>query len=72
MAVLVGGAFGVEAIGYEWVGLDGPERWQIAQVAAEEFMEMLGASLVLVAVLRFAAQIEAETPRALEASAGAE
>jgi len=76
MAVLLGGAFGVETIGYEWVGLDGPERWQIAQVAVEEFMEMLGASLVLVAVLRFAAQTESGAresgPRARVAAVGAE
>lgn len=76
MSVLVGGAFGVETIGYEWVGLDGPERWQIAQVAAEEFMEMLGATLVFVAVLRFAARSTvnegARAPRVRVAAVGAE
>ncbi len=58
MSVLVGGAFIVEVIGYEWVGLDGPESWQTTQVTVEELMEMSGASLVLVAVLRFATRVE--------------
>lgn len=62
VGVLVGGAFVVEAIGYEFVGLDGPHTWQIMQVAAEEFLEMLGASLVLVAVLRFAMRGRAKRP----------
>lgn len=54
LAVLLAGAVGVEVIGYE-MGLEGrPTPVLTTYVAIEEFCEMLGASLVLVASLRFA------------------
>ena len=54
VAIFLGGAVGVEVIGYELVGLHGPEHWQLAQVAAEEFMEMAGASVILVSAIHLA------------------
>jgi hypothetical protein len=54
LGVLAGGAVGVEVIGYEWVGDAATVGIKATQVAVEEFLEMTGATLVLVAVVRFA------------------
>jgi hypothetical protein len=53
-AVLGLGAVGVEAMGYQMVGDNAPRLLKTLQVATEEFLEMLGASIILRSSLQFA------------------
>ena len=54
MFVLVLGGVGVEVLGYELVGDDGPLSLRRPQVAAEEFLELVGVSVVLYGAVLFA------------------
>lgn len=65
IGVLVGGAVGVEAIGYETIDGQSALGVKTLQVAAEEFLEMLGASIVLVAAVRFALRERIPVPSRL-------
>ena len=50
-SIYVTGAAGLESIGYKILGNGAPPQLYRAEVAAEEFFEMLGGSLILYAVL---------------------
>lgn len=56
LVILGAGAVGVEAVGYELVGDNATIGLKTLQVAAEEFLEMLGGSVILVSTVRFAAR----------------
>jgi hypothetical protein len=54
----LGGAMGVEAIGYKLLHGVRTTLWYKAEVTLEEFMEMLGASLLLFATLKLNGALE--------------
>lgn len=68
LGILGAGAVGVEAVGYELVGDNAAVAVKTLQVAAEEFLEMLGASVILVSTVRFAAREELAVLTEVEAS----
>lgn len=67
--VLGAGAVGVEAVGYEQVGANASRGTKTLQVAAEEFLEMLGASIILISALRFALHEKVPVPSAASVAA---
>lgn len=69
LGILGLGAVGVEAIGYEFLGDNPTIGLKTLQVAAEEFLEMLGGSVILVSTVRFAAREVPAMPSEMEASA---
>ena len=68
LVILGAGAVGVEAVGYEIVGDNATAGLKTLQVAAEEFLEMLGGTVILVATVRFAAREELPVPRTAHAN----
>lgn len=52
------GAVGMEVIGYEFLR-EGPRLYQVLEIAAEEFMEMLGASTILCGAAFYVLEAEA-------------
>jgi hypothetical protein len=68
LVVLGAGAVGVEAVGYEQLGANATLGTKTLQVAVEEFLEMLGASILLISALRFALHERVPVPLASAAA----
>lgn len=67
----LGGAIGVETIGYKLLHGVTTTLWYKAEVTLEEFMEMLGASLILFATLKLNGALAAKRSLAARRAAGA-
>jgi hypothetical protein len=66
----LGGAMGVETIGYKLLHGVKTTLWYKGEVTIEEFMEMLGASLILFAALKLSGTLGAKRSPAVRRAAG--